>query len=111
MIYDCHVRMAAHEWSSTTSMDGIAIDWFVTLSQEDRPSSSCTVNEHAGWWLMYGWINGEVRVVGSANDGACFSPEVGEWWSVRNRAEKEGAKVQRVGIDRPAKIEPPVATA
>jgi hypothetical protein len=45
------------------------------------------VFEHAGWYLTYALIGGEMTVIASANDGACYSAEVRKWWEERRSAK------------------------
>lgn len=112
MIYNCTIKMASHEWSATTNMEKIAREWFNSLSDEiDRKYSICTVHEHAGWYLSYGFISGQLTVVASANDRAHYPLTVHGWWTDRESLIKSGIREHLVRIDRPAeKIEAPVVT-
>jgi hypothetical protein len=70
------VKMASHEYQSNTDMDKIASD--ILLADDYDPAYPLVVSvyEHAGWWLEYALVEGKVRVVGSANDGAKWSGPV-----------------------------------
>lgn len=110
MIYNCEIKMASHEWSGQVSMEQIAREWFDTVPPEVKRFSVCTVHEHAGWWLSYGFVSDRFQVVGSANDGAVYHPSIALWWKLRNSLLRDGCKDHPVFITRPAleKIEAPV---
>lgn len=51
----------------------------------DRKHVHVTIIEHGGWWLQYAFLNdADMVVVGSANDSACYSKRVEEWWAWAN---------------------------
>ena len=89
------VMMAAHEWSSTTSMEGIAKEQISLLPEEKRKWGVVVVHEHGGWWLAYAAIDGEVRCVGSANDAAVFPEDVKRWWQYRDTLARDVGEVYR----------------
>lgn len=112
MIYNCTIKMASHEWSATTSMEKIAREWFDSMPAEAKRFSVCTVHEHAGWYLSFGFVADQFAVVASANDRARYHEAVHDWWRIRESLLRDGIKEHLVRIDRPAKIEAAVvATA
>ena len=46
----------------------------------DKSRLLVEVYEHAGWFLSFAFIDGNVRCVSSANDAARFGEEVKEFW-------------------------------
>lgn len=113
MLYNCEIKMASHEWSASTSMEKIAREWFDSLPPEAKRFSVCTVHEHAGWWLSYGFVSDEFKVVHSANDRAFWDQSIVLWWKIRNSLKRDGIKDHPVFITRPEaqKIEAPAVLA
>jgi len=67
------IHMADDEWGNEL-MYKLAED-----AIRAHPECECLVvkvYEHAGWFLQFAMLNGELKVVGTANDGAVFSDEV-----------------------------------
>ena len=69
-----HVIMADDEWGNRL-MDEIARDLFAT-----RPDAEeVEIQEHAGWFLRYARINGEIHTIGSANGSAIYPRIAAQW--------------------------------
>ena len=98
-VVNISVYMDHTEWSATTSMEGLAVEQINKLEGTEQLWAVVTVHEHAGWWLSYARIKGEIRCVGSANDGAHYPEEVIRWWHYRNTLERDVGAVFR-SVDR-----------
>lgn len=83
--FDKVIHLAADEWGSPL-MEEIAAKEFDGFG-EDKKSLVLTVHEHAGWYLIFAWIGGHVRIVDSANDSAVFSAETKAFWGKLSRAD------------------------
>lgn len=71
------VYMADHEWQPKHDMRAIAQEVF---SQDADPETLfLEVREHAGWWMAFGMLDGELFCFGSASCGNRESPKVIAW--------------------------------
>jgi hypothetical protein len=81
------VFLGPDEWSSDCGpggaplMDDVAATALAGFSPGPGDAAVVRVHEHGGWYLSYAEVDGRVRVVGSANDAAIYSPEVTAWRS------------------------------
>lgn len=85
------VFLASHEYGNDIMLQ-VAREQF--QCHKDKENLRITVYEQGGWYLSYGFIDGEVMVVASANDRAIFSPSVDSYWK-RLMGAKWGMSVVR----------------
>ncbi len=90
------IFLADNEWGSEL-MEKVAKER-LTQMKDEYPGDICivTVYEHAGWFLSYAFIDGysdNMRVVGTANDGARFDGPVDafrqKYWPARHTSLPE----------------------
>jgi hypothetical protein len=96
-VYALYIHLADNEWGNAT-MDELAREALEDPKHPDKQPLVVTVHEHAGWFLCYAKLDGEILVVGSANDGAAYYGKVAEF-----RARVRSARWENIGsIRRPA---------
>lgn len=76
-VYYLFVQLAPHEWSPPLDMRALACEYFQRYSERPLIVRMC---EHAGWYLTFTEIDGEVTCVGSANDAATYPRKVMDFW-------------------------------
>lgn len=67
-LYIQHVHLGAKEWGNELMLQ-IATEILDNETNKDK-ILVVHVYEHAGWWLQYAKLDGEIIVVGTANDAA-----------------------------------------
>ena len=72
------VQMAHNEWSSTHPMHLIAQEQFAL--HPEVQNLVVYVQEHAGWYLAYGMLDGKMVIVDTANDAATITGERRRFW-------------------------------
>ena len=84
-VYLLYVHLADNEWGNDV-MHRVATE--LLRSKQYQKPLVVEVHEHGGWWLQYTLAkNGEVMVVGTANDGALFQGEAMEFRKKAAKAE------------------------
>ena len=76
------VHLADNEWGNELMLK-VATE--LLDQHRDDPYYFVTVYEHAGWFLSYARIDGEIRIVSTANDAAVFPDVVRNWWKQVNQ--------------------------
>lgn len=71
-------KCGPNEWGNEV-MREIATHY---LSQENAPDA-VEVREHGGWFLTFGYVDGELEIVGTANDRWVPPLYIREWWQER----------------------------
>ena len=80
------IHLADNEWGCDL-MEEIARKTFAEW-ESDKERLALMVYEHAGWNLTFGWIDGRMVCVDSANDSAVFGQKVKDWWREYNTSPK-----------------------
>lgn len=87
-----YIQLADDEWEHDYKRP-YSIMKFVAEEELKDGAYVVEVREHTGWWLRYAMINGEVKIIGSANDQAAFNDQ-----GVRNFWEEMKKSRQKIGL-------------
>ena len=75
-----HVKLADNEWGSEL-MQQRARHELTAGVYAHLPNLAVHVDEHAGWWLTWALVDGEMVCVGTANDMAVMDGKAKEFWA------------------------------